>query len=69
MKMSSRSSKTVYVGNLPGDIREKEVEDLFRKASSILSFSIGYSLSSVFGDCDMFDTFHSNALCFSTLLI
>lgn len=29
--MSSRASRTVYVGNLPGDIREKEVEDLFYK--------------------------------------
>ncbi|KAJ4910224.1 Serine/arginine-rich-splicing factor SR34 [Raphanus sativus] len=25
--MSSRSSRTIYVGNLPGDIREREVED------------------------------------------
>ncbi|KAG4989573.1 hypothetical protein JHK82_031893 [Glycine max] len=30
-KMSRRSSRTVYVGNLPGDIREREVEDLFLK--------------------------------------
>ena len=30
-KMSSRASRTLYVGNLPGDIREKEVEDLFYK--------------------------------------
>lgn len=29
--MSSRSSRTLYVGNLPGDIRESEVEDLFYK--------------------------------------
>ncbi|KAF9688096.1 hypothetical protein SADUNF_Sadunf02G0161600 [Salix dunnii] len=29
--MSSRASRTLYVGNLPGDIREKEVEDLFYK--------------------------------------
>ncbi|KAL2597866.1 hypothetical protein AAZV13_11G189500 [Glycine max] len=29
--MSRRSSRTVYVGNLPGDIREREVEDLFLK--------------------------------------
>lgn len=27
----SRSSRTLYVGNLPGDIREREVEDLFYK--------------------------------------
>ena len=31
--MSSRSSRTVYVGNLPGDIREREVEDLFYKVT------------------------------------
>lgn len=31
VKMSSRSSRTIYVGNLPGDIREREVEDLFYK--------------------------------------
>jgi len=30
-KISSRSSRTIYVGNLPGDIREREVEDLFSK--------------------------------------
>ncbi|KAG8663528.1 serine/arginine-rich-splicing factor SR34 isoform X2 [Manihot esculenta] len=29
--MSSRASRTLYVGNLPGDIREREVEDLFYK--------------------------------------
>ncbi|XP_057508672.1 serine/arginine-rich-splicing factor SR34-like isoform X1 [Actinidia eriantha] len=27
----SRSSRTLYVGNLPGDIREREVEDIFYK--------------------------------------
>jgi len=27
--MSRRWSRTIYVGNLPGDIREREVEDLF----------------------------------------
>ncbi|XP_021609043.1 serine/arginine-rich-splicing factor SR34 isoform X3 [Manihot esculenta] len=31
VKMSSRASRTLYVGNLPGDIREREVEDLFYK--------------------------------------
>ncbi|KAF3504403.1 hypothetical protein F2Q69_00039505 [Brassica cretica] len=31
--MSSRSSRTIYVGNLPGDIREREVEDLFSKCA------------------------------------
>ncbi|KAL6005764.1 Serine/arginine-rich splicing factor sr34a [Asimina triloba] len=30
--MSGRYSRTIYVGNLPGDIREREVEDLFYKA-------------------------------------
>ncbi|KAJ9171822.1 hypothetical protein P3X46_015134 [Hevea brasiliensis] len=33
--MSSRASRTLYVGNLPGDIREREVEDLFYKYGSI----------------------------------
>ncbi|XP_068337320.1 serine/arginine-rich-splicing factor SR34-like isoform X1 [Pyrus communis] len=34
--MSSRStSRTLYVGNLPGDIREREVEDLFFKYGRI----------------------------------
>jgi len=27
--MSRRWSHPIYVGNLPGDIREREVEDLF----------------------------------------
>jgi len=30
-RMSRRWSRTIYVGNLPGDIREREVEDLFYK--------------------------------------
>lgn len=34
--MSSRSSRTIYVGNLPGDIREREVEDLFYKYGPIV---------------------------------
>ncbi|RVW31604.1 Serine/arginine-rich-splicing factor SR34 [Vitis vinifera] len=38
--MSSRSSRTVYVGNLPGDIREREVEDLFYKASILKTLQI-----------------------------
>lgn len=29
--MSGRFSRTIYVGNLPLDIREYEVEDLFYK--------------------------------------
>ncbi|KAJ4824301.1 hypothetical protein Tsubulata_029359 [Turnera subulata] len=33
--MSSRASRTLYVGNLPGDIREREVEDLFHKYGPI----------------------------------
>ncbi|RRT84120.1 hypothetical protein B296_00015618, partial [Ensete ventricosum] len=33
--MSKRYSRTIYVGNLPGDIREREVEDLFYKAHRI----------------------------------
>ncbi|RHN48954.1 putative nucleotide-binding alpha-beta plait domain-containing protein [Medicago truncatula] len=33
--MSRHSSRTVYVGNLPGDIREREVEDLFMKYGHI----------------------------------
>ncbi|XP_039008798.1 serine/arginine-rich-splicing factor SR34-like isoform X1 [Hibiscus syriacus] len=33
--MSSRSSRTLYVGNLPGDVREREVEDLFYKYGPI----------------------------------
>ncbi|KAL7125631.1 hypothetical protein ABFS83_14G130000 [Erythranthe nasuta] len=32
----SRSSRTLYVGNLPGDIREREVEDLFYKYGEIV---------------------------------
>lgn len=30
-KTMGRSSRTVYLGNLPGDIRESEIEDLFYK--------------------------------------
>lgn len=29
--MTRRSSRTIYVGNLPGDIRMREVEDIFYK--------------------------------------
>lgn len=39
-KMSSRASRTLYVGNLPGDIREREVEDLFYKVISLFVFVI-----------------------------
>ncbi|PKI33028.1 hypothetical protein CRG98_046585 [Punica granatum] len=38
--MSSRASRTVYVGNLPGDIREREVEDLFRKYGPIVHIDL-----------------------------
>lgn len=31
LTMSSRASRTIYVGNLPGDVREREIEDLFYK--------------------------------------
>jgi len=30
-KMSGRFSRTIYVGNLPADIRESKIEDLFYK--------------------------------------
>jgi len=33
--MSSRFSRTIYVGNLPADIRESEIEDLFYKVWSV----------------------------------
>lgn len=36
--MSSRSSRTLYVGNLPGDVREREVEDLFYKVNGLFIF-------------------------------
>ncbi|KAI4374341.1 hypothetical protein MLD38_012348 [Melastoma candidum] len=39
-KMSSRSSRTVYVGNLPGDIREREVEDLFKKYGPVVHIDL-----------------------------
>lgn len=35
MSRSSKSNKTLYVGNLPGDTREHEVEDLFYKYGPI----------------------------------
>ncbi|KAF8401465.1 hypothetical protein HHK36_012404 [Tetracentron sinense] len=38
--MSSRASRTLYVGNLPGDIREKEVEDLFYKYGPIVDIDL-----------------------------
>ncbi|KAG2588391.1 serine/arginine-rich splicing factor SR30-like isoform X1 [Panicum virgatum] len=38
--MSRRNSRTIYVGNLPGDIREREVEDLFHKYGRILDIDL-----------------------------
>jgi RNA recognition motif-containing protein len=35
--MSRRWSRTIYVGNLPGDIREREVEDLFYKVGNFFN--------------------------------
>ncbi|CAL9037915.1 unnamed protein product [Musa banksii] len=38
--MSKRYSRTIYVGNLPGDIREREVEDLFYKYGPIIDIDL-----------------------------
>ncbi|KAL0826404.1 hypothetical protein Bca101_050081 [Brassica carinata] len=38
--MSSRSSRTIYVGNLPGDIREREVEDLLSKYGPVVQIDL-----------------------------
>ncbi|XP_058104997.1 serine/arginine-rich splicing factor SR34A-like [Magnolia sinica] len=38
--MSGRYSRTIYVGNLPGDIREREVEDLFYKYGHIVNVEL-----------------------------
>ncbi|XP_051147306.1 serine/arginine-rich splicing factor SR34A-like [Andrographis paniculata] len=38
--MMGRTSKTIYVGNLPGDIREREVEDLFYKYGRIVGVDL-----------------------------
>ncbi|CAA0805782.1 Serine/arginine-rich-splicing factor SR34 [Striga hermonthica] len=35
-----RSSRTLYVGNLPGDIREREVEDLFYKYGRVVHIEL-----------------------------
>ncbi|CAI0459854.1 unnamed protein product [Linum tenue] len=40
MSRSSRSSRTLYVGNLPGDIRLREVEDLFYKYGPIVDIDL-----------------------------
>ncbi|KAI6684934.1 hypothetical protein NL676_030847 [Syzygium grande] len=39
-KMSRRSSCTIYVGNLPGDVRNREVEDLFYKYGPIVDIDL-----------------------------
>lgn len=38
--MSSRMTRTLYVGNLPGDIREGEIEDLFYKYGRIIDIDL-----------------------------
>ncbi|EXB54362.1 Pre-mRNA-splicing factor SF2 [Morus notabilis] len=38
--MSNRASRTLYVGNLPGDIRLREVEDLFIKYGPIVDIDL-----------------------------
>ncbi|KAJ4821504.1 Serine/arginine-rich-splicing factor SR34 [Rhynchospora pubera] len=38
--MSRRDGRIIFVGNLPGDIREKEVEDLFYKYGSIVDIDL-----------------------------
>ncbi|XP_008800816.1 serine/arginine-rich splicing factor SR30-like [Phoenix dactylifera] len=38
--MSRRASRTLYVGNLPEDIREREVEDLFYKYGPIVDIDL-----------------------------
>lgn len=35
-----RLSRTIYVGNLPGDTREREVEDLFHKYGNIVEIDL-----------------------------
>ncbi|KAB2045992.1 hypothetical protein ES319_D01G201800v1 [Gossypium barbadense] len=38
--MASRSSRTIYVGNLPLDVKEWEIEDLFYKYGHILDIEL-----------------------------
>uniref|UniRef100_A0A1D1Z1A4 Pre-mRNA-splicing factor SF2 n=1 Tax=Anthurium amnicola TaxID=1678845 RepID=A0A1D1Z1A4_9ARAE len=38
--MSSRATRILYVGNLPGDIREREIEDLFYKYGPIIDIDL-----------------------------
>lgn len=49
VKMSSRLSRTIYVGNLPGDIRKREIEDLFYKVRLLLHKF--FSFFHLFGCC------------------
>jgi len=42
--MSGRSSRTIYVGNLPGDIRLREVEDLFYKVCLLTQLRYIYEI-------------------------
>ncbi|KAK3029986.1 hypothetical protein RJ639_038085 [Escallonia herrerae] len=39
-RMSRRSSRTLYVGNLPGNVRERDVEDLFYKYGPIVEIDL-----------------------------
>lgn len=57
--MSDRSSRSIYVGNLPGDIRESEIEDLFYKVSSRYLFfnSVGFVLHPSCSKIMFFDGF------------
>ncbi|XP_030547047.1 serine/arginine-rich splicing factor SR30 isoform X2 [Rhodamnia argentea] len=38
--MSNRLSRTIYVGNLPGDIRKREIEDLFYKYGPVVDIEL-----------------------------
>jgi RNA recognition motif-containing protein len=38
--MGRRNSCTIYVGNLPEDIREREIEDLFYKYGPIVDIDL-----------------------------
>ena len=37
-QMAGRSSRTIYVGNLPLDVKEWEIEDLFYKVCVMQTF-------------------------------
>lgn len=54
--MSSRASRTLYVGNLPADIREREVEDLFYKVTWLYCNSLDWL------GCDMCFAFRITGL-------